>query len=154
MFEQKGYKSFLRAGRYWRVLKMTMRSGQAHDIDRHLPANRWPGSLVVVCPACPEPGFNLQPDWKDYLEDPEHWCATNAGRGGGLTDWARYKLMLWLGTDATFKSYLKSKRGDKNDLPLTDGLAFFPTVAEWEKYCEDNDKIEQVGDEQTEALKN
>lgn len=69
---QKGYHAFMRAGRYWRVLKMVLRSGQAHDIDRHLPANRWPGSVVVVCPACPEPDFNLQRNWKELVANPLH----------------------------------------------------------------------------------
>lgn len=59
----------MRSGRYWRVLKMVIRSGQAHGIDEHLPENRWPGSVVVVCPACPEPGFNLQANWEDLVKD-------------------------------------------------------------------------------------
>ncbi|EJD44782.1 hypothetical protein AURDEDRAFT_27600, partial [Auricularia subglabra TFB-10046 SS5] len=61
--DRKGYNAFVRAGRFWRVLKMVLRSGQSHGIDDLLPKNRWPGSVVVTCPACPEPDFNLQPDW-------------------------------------------------------------------------------------------
>ncbi|EJD38643.1 hypothetical protein AURDEDRAFT_41587, partial [Auricularia subglabra TFB-10046 SS5] len=62
--QRQGYHAFLRAGRYWRVLKMQQRAGQALGIDKHLPENRWPGSVVMVCPACPEPEFNLQPTWR------------------------------------------------------------------------------------------
>ncbi|KZV98477.1 hypothetical protein EXIGLDRAFT_606932 [Exidia glandulosa HHB12029] len=49
-----GYKNFLRAGRYWRDLTSRRQSGQGHGIDAFLPANRYPGSVAIVCPACPE----------------------------------------------------------------------------------------------------
>jgi len=39
-------------------------SGQCHGIDEYLPRNRHPGSVTVVCPACPEPEFNLQENWE------------------------------------------------------------------------------------------
>lgn len=51
---------------------MVIRSGQAHGVDEHLPKNRWPGSVAVVCPACPEPDFNLQPNWKSLAQDETH----------------------------------------------------------------------------------
>ncbi|KZV77999.1 hypothetical protein EXIGLDRAFT_583392, partial [Exidia glandulosa HHB12029] len=123
------YTAFLRAGRQWRVLKMLIRSGQAHAIDKHLPTNRWPGSVVVVCPACPEPEFNLQENWEELLSNPEH----------------RYKFILWHGTDGMFKTYLKVKRRDKDDDSLLSGQAFFPTREDWEKYCADHSEIEQNG---------
>ncbi|EJD33797.1 hypothetical protein AURDEDRAFT_28973, partial [Auricularia subglabra TFB-10046 SS5] len=60
---QSGYKNFARAGRYWRDLTSRKQSGQAQGIDTFLPPNRYPGSVAVICPTCPEPDFNLEPDW-------------------------------------------------------------------------------------------
>lgn len=68
---QAGYKNFHRAGRLWRDLTSRRRSGQGQGIDEFLPHNRYQGSVAVICPACPEPGFNLPENWKDQLKDPE-----------------------------------------------------------------------------------
>lgn len=125
--QRQGYHAFLRAGRYWRVLKMRQRAGQSLNIDSHLPPNRWPGSVVVVCPACPEPDFNLQPTWRVLVEK----------------DGDRFKFILWHGTDASFKMYLKRKLRDPGDTSLLDGKAFFPTREEWESYVIKNEGITQ-----------
>ena len=73
--QQRGYDTFRRTTRYWRHLTMTARSGQAHSIDVHLPRNRWARSLATICPACPEPGFNLQSNWEVLQATAEHGSA-------------------------------------------------------------------------------
>ena len=70
MYIQEGYENFRRAGRFWRDLTSRRQSGQGQGIDEFLPENRYPGSVAVVCPACPEPGFNLPEDWKEKVKDP------------------------------------------------------------------------------------
>lgn len=62
------YAQFLRVVRVWRMLTMRKRTGQAHGIDEYLP-NRPKGSMVTSCPACPEPGFNMEDDWELTEED-------------------------------------------------------------------------------------
>lgn len=42
---------------------MRKRLGQAHGIDHMLP-DRPPGAMVVYCPVCPEPGFNVEQGWE------------------------------------------------------------------------------------------
>ena len=54
--------------RLFNALVMLKRSGQAHGIDEHLPM-RPPGSVVVPCFACPEPGFNMSIDDQEIDED-------------------------------------------------------------------------------------
>lgn len=54
----------------WRVLMAEKRLGQAHGIDELLP-HRLGGNLVVHCPICPEPHFNVDDGWReipDYLK--------------------------------------------------------------------------------------
>jgi hypothetical protein len=49
--------------REWRHLKMLKRAGRGHaasGVDGTAP-----GECAVLCPACPQPGKNLPPDWKD-----------------------------------------------------------------------------------------
>jgi CxC2 like cysteine cluster associated with KDZ transposases len=64
---QDPYFQFLRVVRVWRVLTMEKRSGQAHGIDKVLDLQQ-PGSLLVRCPACPRPFFNMDPAWAEIKE--------------------------------------------------------------------------------------
>ena len=41
---------------------MRKRSGQAHGIDQFF-LHRPKGSMAVPCPACPEPGVNMEEGW-------------------------------------------------------------------------------------------
>jgi hypothetical protein len=48
-------------------LKMLKRSGRAHEPrppGKPIPATE-PGSLGVLCPACPQPGMNMPPGWEN-----------------------------------------------------------------------------------------
>jgi hypothetical protein len=49
--------------RIWRNLKMFERAGCAHQTDGIDTAR--PGACALECPACPHPGKNLPPDWKE-----------------------------------------------------------------------------------------
>jgi hypothetical protein len=62
------YQQFLRVMRVWRVLAMLKRSGQCHNVDKYFP-DRPPGSVVVPCLACPEPGLNMEEMDQDVDED-------------------------------------------------------------------------------------
>lgn len=56
--------------REWRHLKLLKRAGRAYD-----PlgvANTPPGSLAIICRACPQQGLNLPPDWD--TQDPSKRC--------------------------------------------------------------------------------
>lgn len=45
--------------RVWRHLASLRRSGQMHRMD-NIINHRRSNSLAVRCPACPEPGFNVE----------------------------------------------------------------------------------------------
>lgn len=54
------YRELMGAARQWRDLKLRQRAGMAYDrVDAISP-----GSLVLFCPACPQPNVNLPTDWK------------------------------------------------------------------------------------------
>ena len=48
--------------REWRAVLMMKRGGRGHDVGG--VAQTGQGELAVLCPACPQPGINLPPDWK------------------------------------------------------------------------------------------
>ncbi|KAF8907702.1 hypothetical protein CPB84DRAFT_1744604 [Gymnopilus junonius] len=57
------YPQFRVVTQIWTILATTKRLGQAHGIDAVLP-HRPPGNLIVYCPVCPEPRFNMLPNWE------------------------------------------------------------------------------------------
>lgn len=62
---QNRYRELLRVGRQWRNLKERKWFGFGH-LTRHPTA----AEMALFCPACPQPGVNLEQGWKD---DPQDW---------------------------------------------------------------------------------
>ncbi|THU89240.1 hypothetical protein K435DRAFT_821464 [Dendrothele bispora CBS 962.96] len=68
------YQVFMRIAWFWRFIKSRARLGQEHGIDRCFP-RRPPGFLLVPCPACPDPGLNMDGEWWRsplFLSDGNH----------------------------------------------------------------------------------
>lgn len=57
------YNEFRRMTRLWRWMKKLKWAGFGHNGKS--ANNIGPGELANFCPACPLPGINLPPDWKD-----------------------------------------------------------------------------------------
>ena len=57
----------MRIMREWQHLKMLKRAGRGHTISGSKGTQ--PRELGVICPACPHPGINLPPNWKDAPDD-------------------------------------------------------------------------------------
>jgi hypothetical protein len=83
---QDPYKSFLRVTRIWDYLTRKKEAGLASGVNTQL-ASRPDNSMVVYCPACPEPGTNMPEEWKEippslrYIlsEDPSHKLTFRSG---------------------------------------------------------------------------
>jgi CxC2 like cysteine cluster associated with KDZ transposases len=62
------YHELLRLSRLWRWMKKLKWAGYGHrSADPKTPKS---GELANFCPACPQPGINLPPNWKD---DKNRW---------------------------------------------------------------------------------
>ena len=59
------YRELLMSYRQFSYIQAVRRFGQT--IRDKLP----PGSLAVRCPACPQPGINMDPNWES--RPPEEW---------------------------------------------------------------------------------
>lgn len=53
--------------RQWRHLHLLKRAGRGYDAEGANGTN--PGELTLLCPACPQPGINLGPNWKKNCEE-------------------------------------------------------------------------------------
>ncbi|KAF7965306.1 hypothetical protein HWV62_44514 [Athelia sp. TMB] len=119
---------FMLAVREWRHLKLLKRAGRTYDPLGVI--NTPPGSLAIICRACPQPGLNLPLDW-DTRDTSKRWL-----------------YMLTLAMDANFR--LRSKiRGTQSDPHLSPGWAYFVAPAPYGAfvagYADDDDISSCVG---------
>ncbi|KAF8965358.1 hypothetical protein BDZ97DRAFT_1904028 [Flammula alnicola] len=109
------YPQFRVVTQVWTVLKAMMRLGQCHGIDQILP-NRRPGNLIVFCPACPEPGVNMEPGWE---RTPNHLRHLNQTR---------------FTADGNFHLNHFIKNNDPEEISLFRGNAYFPKDEKFKPY--------------------
>ncbi|KAI6105115.1 hypothetical protein EV401DRAFT_1873905 [Pisolithus croceorrhizus] len=58
------YRELMRVSQLWRDLKHSKWFGFGHDTE----LDPGEGGLALFCPACPQPGINLPPDWKAWYD--------------------------------------------------------------------------------------
>ncbi|KAK0476510.1 hypothetical protein IW261DRAFT_1567207 [Armillaria novae-zelandiae] len=89
--------------------------GQLHGIDTVL-THRPPGNLIVFCPVCPEPDFNLEPGWQTTSPEFKHINQQN------------------LALDGNFHQKKTIKNSDPDNISLFEGKAYFPKDAAYKAY--------------------
>jgi hypothetical protein len=112
---------------------MKKQLGQAHGIDKCVP-QRPDGNLVLYCPACPEPGFNINaiqtplPQWARY--------GSLTGLHQHLTVFSSYRHLLQLQRtlDGNFQLNRMKKNSDPDDVSLCKGKGHFPEHGVLERY--------------------
>ncbi|KAJ7016310.1 hypothetical protein C8F04DRAFT_1281905 [Mycena alexandri] len=117
------YDEFLRMTREWRHLQMLKRAGRGHD-RKGVDATA-AGECALLCPACPHPGKNLPPDWKEV--PPER----------------KFLYALFLALDANFRMRRKKVSSEENDPSLGDGWSFYGQIAPYYDYLAKNWKHKQ-----------
>ncbi|KAJ7835681.1 hypothetical protein B0H14DRAFT_2363241, partial [Mycena olivaceomarginata] len=102
------YHEFLRMTRQWRHIQMLKRASRGHE-NAGIASTK-PGGCALLCPACPHPGINLPPNWKDVPEEKQFLYA------------------LFVAIDANFQLARKDVSSEKKDPGLGNGLAFYGDV--------------------------
>lgn len=110
---------------------MKKRSGQEHGIDEHF-LHRMPGSVMVPCFACPEPGFNMDDD--DDMDEEDIRSAHSSQLFGLCSLVCRHVTTLFLSADGHFGLMQKSKNNDPDDISLLAGAATFPQEESYQEY--------------------
>ncbi|KAJ7152450.1 hypothetical protein C8R46DRAFT_1302833 [Mycena filopes] len=109
------YAAFLRVVRVFNFLTLKKRTGQFHGIDCVL-CHRPSGNLLVWCPACPEPGFNSDPNCP---QTPHHLRHLNQSQRT---------------LDGNFQCNQFNKNTDPDDVSLCAGKGYFPLDSEYKSY--------------------
>ncbi|KAJ7725467.1 hypothetical protein B0H16DRAFT_1332689 [Mycena metata] len=117
------YDEFLRMTREWRHLQMLKRAGRGHDFSG--VEGTGPGECALLCPACPHPGKNIPPDWKEV--PPEK----------------KFLYALFLAMDANFRMRRKKVSTEEKDPSLGDGWSFYGAIAPYYSYLAANWKHKQ-----------
>ncbi|KAJ6506403.1 hypothetical protein C8R47DRAFT_1241797 [Mycena vitilis] len=113
------YEEFLRMTRQWQHLHLLKRAGRAHDPAEDRMAATSPGECALLCPACPQPGKNLPPNWADLPFE------------------KAFIYALFLALDANFRLKRRDVSTEEDDPGLSTGWAFFGAV---KPYMEHLDK--------------
>ncbi|KAK0211996.1 hypothetical protein IW262DRAFT_1467410 [Armillaria fumosa] len=106
---------FHRSVRVWTLMKTRGRLGQLHGIDTVL-THRPLGNLIVFCPVCPEPDFNLEPGWQTTSPEFKHINQQN------------------IALDGNFHQNKTIKNSDPDNISLFEGKAYFPKDAAYKAY--------------------
>ncbi|KAF8687043.1 hypothetical protein AX14_003749, partial [Amanita brunnescens Koide BX004] len=104
-----------------------LRAARAHGIDRLL-SHHHSNSLAVRCPACPEPGFNVE----------------NAEIQAAAKD-EIHKYTLFLSTDGNFRLQRKNKRGNPDNVALNRGNVYFVETEKFKEYLQYVKPLEDSG---------
>ncbi|KAF8999741.1 hypothetical protein BDZ89DRAFT_1147542 [Hymenopellis radicata] len=112
------YRHLRLAARVMRKLASRRRSGQEHGIDKYI-THRRPGSMSIFCPACPQPGFNIDLEVLAAAKEEE-----------------RHKYALNLSGDGTFNCPRIKKLDDPNDDALNAGNAYVAEETKFQTYLD------------------
>ncbi|KAL0578101.1 hypothetical protein V5O48_003880 [Marasmius crinis-equi] len=124
------YRQLLRGIRQWRHLKLLLRGGKGQSTFVEEGEEEQEGSLILKCPSCPHPFINLPPNWQDLA----------SGKEGFL-----YRLTLCL--DANFRLKEQTVSSHSRDPALCDGQGYFVRRKPFERWLEENKKVEDAEDE-------
>ncbi|KAG1738452.1 uncharacterized protein EDB91DRAFT_1249364 [Suillus paluster] len=105
LIKKDRYESFMYMVREWRHLKMLKHFGRGHDPVGVSGTKE--GECAVLCPACPQPGKNLPPDWKEAPKA-KQWLYS-----------------LFVAIDANFCLKRRNISNDEVDPSLSEGWSYF-----------------------------
>ncbi|KAJ7707007.1 hypothetical protein B0H14DRAFT_3099615 [Mycena olivaceomarginata] len=111
------YHEFLRMTRQWRHIQMLKRAGREHE-NASVTSTK-PGGCTLLCPACPHPGINLPPNWKNAPEEKQIAEDRNE---------ARFLYTLFVAIDANFRLARKDVSSEMKDPGLGNRLVFYGDV--------------------------
>jgi hypothetical protein len=144
VYLQNRYHEFRRMTREWNNLHMLKRAGRGHDPAG--VAGTEPGGCALLCPACPHPGKNLPPDWKDMPEEKQCVWPRFAVFFARPHPSFRFLYALFLAMDANFRLKRKDVSSEEKDPGLGDGWSFYCSVEEYMAHVKKHwDTPQEVG---------
>ena len=132
----------MRVSRTWRDLSNRKRAGFGHDAQND-PGK---GELAIFCPACPQPDINLPKDWVLRYNGLVHfyahlYCLQVANYNSDTVS-SHYVV------DGNFTAQHMKMHRPKDDIPLSDGLAYMVANEPYQKHiaqAANNEEVHIIG---------
>lgn len=130
------YRELMRVSREWRHLKTLKWYGFGHE-----EREPGPGELATFCPACPQPGINLPPDWRER----PHQCDEFISYPPVPDRYSDRVLYCQRhASDGNFKAMHQKQKNPQDDVFLTDGTGFMTERAPYEEHVRKAPKYRDV----------
>ncbi|KAJ6616911.1 hypothetical protein B0H10DRAFT_1914847 [Mycena sp. CBHHK59/15] len=127
------YAAFLRVVRVFNFLTLKKRTGQLHGIDA-VVLHRPSGNLLAWCPACPEPGFNSDPNCPKTPHDLRYVRLIQVEQVELRFLVCRHLNQSQRTLDGNFQCNQFTKNTDPDDVSLCAGKGYFPLDSEYKEY--------------------
>ena len=127
---QDRYREFMASMREYSFLRACKRAFQSPQAN--MPAR----SLAVICPACPQPGQNMRPEWQNRLPKFRYVEPYECRKVARDVFARRYLDALFYAIDGNYHQHSRKKPTDPNDFPFTKGAAYFANEDDYRKYVE------------------
>lgn len=121
----------LRTSRQWRDLKARLTFGVAFDDDDEGGSKL--GRLAWFCPACPQPGVNLPPNWQ---EDPVQQVnyVLHFYQADNVSRWVYQKTLI---LDGNFTADHMKMKKPQDDVAFTDGEGYMVQDAPYRQHLKE-----------------
>lgn len=109
-------------------MKAERRAGRVHEIHTEIPG-RPLNHLMVLCPACPEPGVNIVP--QEYKDIPEHLKSASSSPtlwGCTAKQSTRHTCRIDKTLDGNFKQTAGSHTSNNDDIDLIGSSGLYPAA--------------------------
>jgi hypothetical protein len=110
------------------MLKRVMRGYDPHGVTATKP-----GECAVLCPTCPQPGFNLKFGWELELHECRYVIIYISLL---LLIFLRYIRQLFLALDANFHLKRRNVSSEEADPSFSDGWSYFVSKLKYKAYLE------------------
>ena len=116
----------------WRHLKRLKRAGRG-NVERGW-SNVPPGSLAVICPACPRAGINVPDGWENLPDNVKYVRRPHTCFSSYTVAFHRFIYTLFVAMDANFRLKRRAVSSDERDPALASGGGYFVEDKEYKEY--------------------
>lgn len=119
--------------RLWGVLRAERISASYAGLHKIYPSRK--EVVTKICPACPEPGVNMDPNWRHRIPEQRYVLGIPLSRSIQLLA-RRYLDRVSYATDGNFRLQQREKgsKGDESDYSWFRGRSYFSDVEAFEEF--------------------
>ena len=115
-----------------------MKTGLGHQSDQVTPED---GSMAIFCPACPQPGINLPPNWKEKYSP--YVFTLSPTLSYDICIYSNELIRTFI-MDGNFSAEHMRYRTTEKDVALSPGMAFMSNPDIYKSHLQNGAEMRQV----------